>query len=213
MIILEFIHKGGIFMWPLFLVAILAFYLVIYKGVYLLKLYFRYRKNMDIIRIRECLKEKRYDDAKALVKGNGPVEKILAKGIVYLTSGFDEVAIKDRLEMIYEEEVHNLEKGLSIILVLAEIMPMLGLLGTVSGMIQVFRAISVYGTGDAQALASGISEALLTTETGLVLAIPTMFLYALLNGQVDKITRLMNQAGSTVVTSLRVLKKKEAGLV
>ena len=57
-------------------------------------------------------------------------------------------------------------------------MPMLGLLGTVAGMIHVFEAISAYGTSDAQSMAAGISEALLTTETGLVLAIPILFFYS-----------------------------------
>jgi biopolymer transport protein ExbB len=208
MIILDFIQKGGIFMWPLFITALAAIYLIIYKSIQLVPLYFRYSKRLNLLKVRDALKDQRYIDAQEEIQGYGPVERILDKGLTYIRDGYDEIAIKDRLEMIYEEELHILDRGLSVILVLGEIMPMLGLLGTVSGMIQVFKAISIYGTGDANALASGISEALLTTETGLVLAIPTMFIYTILNSQIEKNAKLMRQAGATIVTCLRVIKKK-----
>lgn len=158
--------------------------------------------------MRHLAKEKDFEAARQLLKNDGPTEKILGKGIHYLEEQFSEDAIKDRLEMIYEDEVHQLESGLPIILILGEIMPMLGLLGTVSGMIQVFKAITAYGTGDAQALASGISEALLTTEVGLVLAIPTMFCYTLLNSQIDVLAKQMRHAGAAIVTISRVINKK-----
>jgi biopolymer transport protein ExbB len=208
MIIFDYIQKGGLFMWPLALVALVAFFLICYKGFSVAGLYFRYRR-LDVDNIRELLKKRDYQSVKEIIKVDGSVEKIMRKGVRYLEQDYSEEAIKDRLEMIYEEECHKLEEGLSIILVLAEIMPMLGLLGTVSGMIQVFKAISVYGAGNAEAMASGISEALLTTETGLVLAIPTMFCYTILNSYIERVMKCMRQVGATVVTSLRVVKKKE----
>ncbi len=207
MIVLDFMEKGGFFMWPLFIVALLAVYIIIYKALQLYGLYFHYKRNQDIFDIRNELKQGDYEAALKKISGQSPVEKILNKGIDYLISDFDENAVAGRLEMIYEEEVHKLDKGLSILLILGEIMPMLGLLGTVSGMIQVFKAISVYGAADAQVLASGISEALLTTETGLVLAIPAMFIYTVFNSQVEKQTKLMRQAGAVIVNSLQIAKK------
>jgi biopolymer transport protein ExbB len=209
MIVLDFFAKGGIFMWPLFIAALLAFYLILFKIFQIFPMYLRYKNKLNLIKIRQALKDKQYSTALEMLSKSGPVEKILEKGISYLQSDFDEVAIKDRLEMIYEEELHNLERSSSTILILGEIMPMLGLLGTVSGMIQVFKAISVYGAGDANTLASGISEALITTETGLVLAIPILFLYTLLNNHIDKITKLMRQSAAAVITSLRVVKKRQ----
>ncbi|RAP30750.1 hypothetical protein DID78_02255 [Candidatus Marinamargulisbacteria bacterium SCGC AG-343-D04] len=206
--IFDFIEKGGPIMWPLFLVALIAFYLIVYKAVYISKFYLRYRKNDPILNVRDCVKEGRFDDARELITTDGPSEKILRKGIHYLEENFSEDAIKDRLEMIYEEEVHRLDNGLSIIFILGEIMPMLGLLGTVSGMIEVFKAITSYGTGDAQAIAGGISEALLTTEVGLVLAIPTMFCYTILNSHIDSLTKRMRHAGSAIVTISRVIQKQ-----
>ena len=208
MIIWEFIEKGGPIMWPLIIAAIAATYLIIYKSLHIVKLSKYYKKDDTIEEVRLLTRKKKYEDAKELLDHDGPCEKILSKGVDYIEEKFPEDAIKDRLEMIYEEEIHTLEKGLPIILILGEIMPMLGLLGTVSGMIQVFKAITTYGTGDAQALAGGISEALLTTEVGLVLAIPTMFCYTLLNSEIDSITKQMRQAGSTIVTVSRVINKK-----
>ncbi|MBT3261818.1 MotA/TolQ/ExbB proton channel family protein [bacterium] len=207
--IIDFIQKGGIVMYPLFFVAVLAFYLLIYKAIELGRLALHYKKHQIIFQVRDLLKENKIPEAIKLLKYDGPTEKILAKGIHYLQEKYSEDAIKDRLEMIYEEETHQLEKRLPLILVLGEIMPMLGLLGTVSGMINVFRAISAYGTSDAAALASGISEALLTTEVGLVLAIPTLFFYTVLNSQVENITKLMRHAGFAIVTISRVINKQK----
>jgi len=208
MSLIEFIQKGGPVMWPLFFVACLAIYLIVYKSIHIFRTYFQYKKTDVISKVRHLAKEKDFEAARQLLKNDGPTEKILGKGIHYLEEQFSEDAIKDRLEMIYEDEVHQLESGLPIILILGEIMPMLGLLGTVSGMIQVFKAITAYGTGDAQALASGISEALLTTEVGLVLAIPTMFCYTLLNSQIDVLAKQMRHAGAAIVTISRVINKK-----
>ncbi|MEK9657797.1 MAG: MotA/TolQ/ExbB proton channel family protein [bacterium] len=207
--IIEFIQKGGPVMWPLLIVALAATYLIIYKSWEVYRLLRRYTSSKLNDKVRNLVKEKNFKAAHALLRDDGPNEKILGKALSYLEQGYSEEAMKDRLEMIYEDEVQKLDKGLPVLLILGEIMPMLGLLGTVSGMIQVFKAISSHGTGDAQALASGISEALLTTEVGLVLAIPTMFCYTLLNGKVEALSKLMRQAAASVITISRVLKKND----
>ena len=196
-------------MWPLMLVAFMASYLIIDKAWRLYSLVRRYKKTRVIEKVRDLIKDKKISEAKKLLAKQGPTEKILQKAISYLEQGYSEEAIKDRLEMIYEEEIQTLDKGMPVILILGEIMPMLGLLGTVSGMIHVFKAITSHGTGDAQALAAGISEALLTTQVGLVLAIPTMFCYTLLNGKVEELSNYMRHAAGAVVTISRVLKKNE----
>lgn len=71
---------------------------------------------------------------------------------------------------------HDLERGLALIGVLAAIAPLLGLLGTVVGMITTFNSIALFGTGNARAMAGGISEALITTQTGLLIAIPGLYM-------------------------------------
>ncbi|RAP28518.1 hypothetical protein DID76_04535 [Candidatus Marinamargulisbacteria bacterium SCGC AG-414-C22] len=208
MIILDLFQKGGIIMWPIFGVALIAFFLIIYKSIQIYRFSFYYRRFNQFDEINNRLKEKQFQQAKEICIHNGPVEKIFIKGIEYIEATFQEDAIKDRLEMIYDNELHLLERGLPIILILGEILPMLGLLGTVSGMIHVFQAISVYGASNAQGMASGISEALLTTQTGLALAIPTLFCYTLLNSQIDSLAKHMRQAGASIVTISRVMSNK-----
>ncbi|MBT6120702.1 MotA/TolQ/ExbB proton channel family protein [bacterium] len=202
-------EKGGMVMWPLFGVAVVAFYLIVYKAILLFKLNLDNRKDVGLLDLRDLLRERDFDGSEVLLTMDTGRNRILKKGISYLRKGFQDETIKDRLQMIYDDEVEKLDKGMSLILVLGEIMPMLGLLGTVSGMIQVFKAITAYGTGDAQALASGISEALLTTEVGLVLAIPTMFFYTFLNSKIESQSSLLRQSGATVVTVSRVLQAKD----
>ena len=83
-----------------------------------------------------------------------------------------------RLESLLHQEVPKLHRGLASIALFAAIAPLLGLLGTVTGMISTFQAITLYGTGDPKLMSGGISQALITTELGLVVAIPLLLLHA-----------------------------------
>ena len=203
--IMELIAKGGLVMWPIIAVAFLATFLMIVKAVALLPLYFRYRQSNLVEDIRNLLQRQDYDQARLRLQQAGPIEEMLLKGIDYVQLDYTEDAIKDRLELIVTKYGFQFEKRMQLILLLGEILPMLGLLGTVSGMINVFKAISVFGTSDAQALATGISEALITTQVGLVLAIPVMFFYTILNHYIDFKLNYMKQAGSSIITVSRYL--------
>ena len=203
--IMELIAKGGLVMWPIIAVAFLATFLMIVKAVALLPLYFRYRQSNLVEDIRNLLQRQDYDQARLRLQQEGPIEEMLLKGIDYVQLDYTEDAIKDRLELIVTKYGFQFEKRMQLILLLGEILPMLGLLGTVSGMINVFKAISVFGTSDAQALATGISEALITTQVGLVLAIPVMFFYTILNHYIDFKLNYMKQAGSSIITVSRYL--------
>lgn len=86
----------------------------------------------------------------------------------------------------YLEYRHGLESKLSLVALTAAVAPLLGLLGTVTGMIKTFQLISIYGTGDAKSLSSGISEALVTTEFGLIVAIPALVAHAILQRNVKR---------------------------
>lgn len=87
---------------------------------------------------------------------------------------------QEALRLYLRRRRRSLEEGIALIRVLAGLSPLLGLLGTVRGMILAFWSISLYGTGNPRALAVGISEALITTQTGLLVAIPGMFAVGLL---------------------------------
>lgn len=96
----------------------------------------------------------------------------------------------------------SLERWLGTLALLAVIAPLLGLLGTVTGMITVFNVITSVGTGDPKLMAGGISEALLTTEFGLILAIPIMLVHHLLERRVDTIVYDMQEKGTAFIVTM-----------
>ena len=108
----------------------------------------------------------------AQLRSNSPLGAILAAGIANRGQGRD--VMKESISEAASHVVHDLEKYLNSLGTVAAIAPLLGLLGTVVGMIDVFTQITTVGTGNANALAGGISEALLTTAAGLIVAIPAL---------------------------------------
>lgn len=106
---------------------------------------------------------------------------------------FNESLDRNILDSLRLRQEAFAKRLIGIIAILAAVAPLLGLLGTVGGMIKTFTVISVYGTGNAKALASGISEALITTQTGLVVAIPGLFLASYLNRRSEKLLARMQR--------------------
>ncbi|MEM7012670.1 MAG: MotA/TolQ/ExbB proton channel family protein, partial [Verrucomicrobiota bacterium] len=99
------------------------------------------------------------------------------------------------------------QRGLQFIAIASATAPLLGLLGTVTGMIHTFDLIRVFGTGDARSLAHGISEALVTTEFGLIVAIPALILHALLSRKIKSILGSMEMASLAFVNGLQTKEK------
>lgn len=96
------------------------------------------------------------------------------------------------------EERHPLRRNLSVVAVLAAIAPLLGLLGTVTGMITTFDVISIFGTGNARAMAGGISEALITTQSGLLVAIPGLFMSNYLARRIAWLENSLDELATTL---------------
>ncbi|HXI86467.1 MAG TPA: MotA/TolQ/ExbB proton channel family protein, partial [Parvularculaceae bacterium] len=96
-------------------------------------------------------------------------------------------------------EVPKLEGGLNLIRIISTIAPLLGLLGTVVGMVITFQAITLFGTGDPKIMANGISVALMTTVIGLVTAIPLVLLYAFTSGAANNIIQILEEQAAGVV--------------
>jgi biopolymer transport protein ExbB len=108
-------------------------------------------------------------------------------------------------EILYETIIKaqpKLERFLAFIAVVAATAPLLGLLGTVTGMIKTFKLITIVGTGDARNLSSGISEALITTKWGLIVAIPTLIIHALLNRKAKGVVGSMEQAAVSFINGV-----------
>ena len=119
------------------------------------------------------------------LRSNSPLGAILAAGIANRGQGRD--VMKESISEAASHVVHDLEKYLNSLGTVAAIAPLLGLLGTVVGMIDVFTQITTVGTGNANALAGGISEALLTTAAGLIVAIPALVMHRYYTGLIDTI--------------------------
>ena len=129
-----------------------------------------------------------------------PLGEILAAGLV--NRHREREIIKESIEDAGRQVVHDLERFLNSLGTIASISPLLGLLGTVIGMVKVFAAITTHGVGDPTVLAGGISEALITTAAGLTVAIPSLIGYRYLRGKVDALAVRMEKEAITMVEAL-----------
>lgn len=134
------------------------------------------------------------------LRAGSPLGEILAAGIANHRRGREQM--KESIEEAAGHVVHELERYLNTLGTIAAITPLLGLLGTVIGMIKVFTAMRLEGVGNAQVLAGGISEALITTAAGLTVAIPSLFFYRFFQRRVDELVISMEQEALKLVEVL-----------
>ncbi|MFT6154011.1 MAG: biopolymer transport protein ExbB [Bermanella sp.] len=125
---------------------------------------------------------------------------ILAAGLANSKHGRD--ITKEAIEQAASKAVHEMERFLSALGTIAAVTPLMGLLGTVLGMISVFNEIMAQGTGNAGALAGGISEALITTAAGMIIAIPALVFYRIFERRIDEIVNFMEQEAVKLVDVL-----------
>jgi len=171
---ISFLSKGGIIMIPLLLCSIIGLMIVIEK-------IFSLRRDKilipEIISVVESINSNQDIKLATTIcqKNKGPLANIILTGLQNQSLSMNE--IKEIINDEGRQQVRILERGLSILETVAGVAPLLGLLGTVLGMIKVFNVISTQGTGQASLLAGGISEALITTATGLFIGIPMLVAY------------------------------------
>lgn len=182
--IIEHISKGGVWIIPILLFAGISIAASVFKISEIYKI-----KSPEVGSVHQILTHlKRGDREAANDAANSvpyPVGIMLQQGLKHADNPKDMVE-----EIMYESMLDiqpKLEKYLPLIAISAATAPLLGLLGTVTGMINTFQLITLFGTGDAQSLSSGISEALITTEFGLIVAIPALIMHALLSRKVQSI--------------------------
>lgn len=137
--------------------------------------------------------------------------RILAAGIANSHHGRE--VMKDSIEEAASHVVHELERHLNTLGTIAAISPLLGLLGTVIGMIQVFSEIMIHGTGDAAILAGGISQALVTTASGLSVAIPTLMMHRFYIRRVENIVVGLEQESIKLVDALHGDRPVDSGQI
>ena len=113
--------------------------------------------------------------------------------------GLDAESLELKLHEAVLKERPSIESGLNLLKIIAMVAPLLGLLGTVTGMIITFQMITLFGAGDPKAMAGGISQALITTVLGLVVAIPTVLLHTLVNGKAQGILHILEEQSAGIV--------------
>lgn len=142
------------------------------------------------------------------LRDSSPLGRILAAGLANSHHGRD--VMKESIEEAAAHVVHDLERYLNTLGTIAAIAPLLGLLGTVMGMIRVFAEIMAQGTGNASALAGGISEALITTAAGLCVAIPALVMHRYFSGRIDAIVVELEQQTIKLVDALHAQEERSA---
>ncbi len=182
-----FISSGGLVMIPLMVMSVLMWALIINRVFFFRRLY---RRNMSRKTALAHVNASKLPDPK---KYRGSVA-MLVNGYLRRRCGLTQVDrfILDETVLVL---VSSLDRYLGLIAVLAVLAPLMGLLGTVTGMIATFDVISIFGTGNAKAMAGGISEALITTQTGLLVAIPGLYMSGFLSRRAENLKQRISAVG------------------
>lgn len=199
-VMLELIVSGGPVMIPLLLCSVVAVAVGLERIWYLLKTRIDAEDLMEDIEL--SLGQGKVLEAMQLArKSRGPVAAILSGGIAYYDREDEE--IKQHMEEIGKQEIYKMEKRMSILDVIIGVAPLLGLLGTVVGIIKSFNILAALeGISQPAALSTGIAEALITTAAGLIIAIPTMVVYTYLNSIIDHNVVEMNKRSKELIEIL-----------
>jgi biopolymer transport protein ExbB len=194
-------------MWPIIACSIAA------VGILLERLWTLQRKRVlpqELIKKVSDLSDKNQVTPKVIeaLERNSPLGRVLAAALAHRHRGRE--IMMERVEDTGRHVVHELERFLNSLGTIASISPLLGLLGTVAGIIRAFNAVMLGGMGDPSKLAGGISEALVTTAAGLAVAIPSFIAYRYLRGKVERIVIEMEKIAVTFADSLGAEEQRDA---
>ncbi len=203
--IIEFFTKGGIFMYPILLCSITAVAIFIER---LWNLRLKHVVPLEFIgNVEQLIRREKIPDAALLCQQNSSsMARILLVGLKNF--GRKREVIKEYLEEVGRQESASLERFVEGLGTIAGVSTLLGLLGTISGMIQIFSVISSQTVVNPGSLAGGISEALITTYAGLSVAIPTLVMYKYLQSKTQTLILQMEEHSIRLVD---MLKQKDDG--
>lgn len=196
----KYFLEGGMMMWLLGALSILGLGTILERTAY----FFKNERDLkgdfkdQIITLVRLGKE---DEAIEICKKTNNSVSRTVKSIL-LAYKYENDMYESKEKLMKEkalEQIENLEKRLSILGIVSFISPMAGLLGTVLGMIKSFKAIALQGAGDPNVVANGISEALVTTAAGLLIAIPAIIAYNFFNRKVDKIMMQIEKTSTALI--------------
>jgi len=182
----EYFRQGGIFMYPLLFFSVLAATVAIERFIVFSKAKLNVSDFLTKIRKALLVNRNVKEAIKICEQSKGPVASVMKAGL--LRYGHAREDVEKTIENAALYELDRLEKRLGVLATTANVAPMLGFLGTVAGMIKSFATLAEQGLTNPAAVAVGISEALITTATGLIIAIPAQLVY---NWYTTKITRFV----------------------
>lgn len=207
---LELVQAGGWLMYPILLCSAIAMGIIAERLWTLQKRKVIPEKLMNgiwtLLR-NDKLTEKHIQE----IETGSPLGKVLAAGLI--NRHLSRELVRESIEETGRFVAHEMERFINALGTISTITPLLGLLGTVIGMIKVFTTITAVGVGDPATLAGGISEALITTAAGLTVAIPTVIFHRYLKRKIDELVMGMEQEAMKLVEVLhgdRHISKKEA---
>lgn len=198
---LEIVQSGGWLMVPILLASVVAAAIAV-ERLWTLQRSRITPKNL-LAQVWSSLKNNEMDVQRLReLRESSPLGLVLATGISNARRGRD--VMKEAMEEVGSQVSHDLERYLTSLGVIASIAPLLGLLGTVVGMIRVFTALMLEGAGNANVLAGGISQALITTAAGLSVAIPALMFHRFFLRRVDELTKTMEQEAGKLVEMMEM---------
>ena len=185
----EYLRPGGVVMIPLILISVWMWALIVERA-----LYFR-RIDKDDVDIKQAVE---------MISGsplpeisNGLRARVVTSFLKERTG--NNMLDRDILDQCAMREMSPLKRYLSVIAVLAAVAPLFGLLGTVTGMMTTFNVISLFGTGNAKAMAGGISVAMITTQAGLLVAIPGLLMSNRLRRSSDQLKNVVDESAALML--------------
>lgn len=198
--LVEYFYKGGGMMWLLLAVAVLATVIIIER---LFTLFIKARTNPRklVEKVISLISEESMEAAIEYLAGHkSPVAKVLLAGLEKVNRG--RAVMEEAMAMKASSELAFLDRGMIYLSASATVAPILGFLGTVTGMIKAFQAIALAGEVEPTLVASGISEALITTATGLLIAAPVAVFYAVFSSKINNYTRDAEEASNILLEHL-----------
>ena len=197
--LVELYVTGGVFMHPILLCSVLGL------AIILERLYFFAKARTDTRRLMgellHVLQDQGFEAAQRMLHSKrGPIAAVLHSGLLRAKKGPD--AVEKAIETAASIQTAGLERGLIWLATVANIAPLLGFLGTVSGMIHAFEAIAAAEEVSAKLVATGIYEALITTAAGLIVAIPVQTAHNYFVSRIDKFVIDMEESGAELIDAL-----------
>lgn len=197
---LDIIVLGGPLMIPIVLCSVVALAVTLERWWYLHRCSIDTDDLMDDIKL--AVQAGKYLEAMQIAKrSRGPVAAVVAAGIAYYDR--DQEELRNHMDEVGQFEVVKLERRIPVLELIVAVAPMLGLLGTVTGLIDSFNVLAaLQGLGEPTALSAGVAEALITTAAGLFVAIPTMIANSFLSNRIDRLVADMNKRESELFNVL-----------